>query len=120
MVSNTGNSNTGGTPIANATNSTFVPLTDTAGIFYYYCVVTVDSSCAPAVSNVAVVEVGEVPEITSQSLMVCSGESFAFSVTDVINNTVPAGTAYTYNFNSNANITGATDNGVPQTAVVKH
>jgi large repetitive protein len=116
---NTGNNNTGGTPIANANNSTFMPLTDTAGIFYYYCVVTVDSSCEPAVSNVAVVEVGEVPEITNQTLTVCSDESFAFSVTDVINNTVPAGTAYTYNFNPNANVTGATSNGVLQTTVAQ-
>lgn len=116
---NTSNSNSGGTPITNATNSTFSPMTDVSGIFYYYCLVTVDSSCVPALSDVVVVEVGEVPQITSQSLRVCSGESFAFSVTDVINNTVPAGTAYTYNFNPNVNIVGATNTAVPQTAVVQ-
>ncbi|WP_329805300.1 beta strand repeat-containing protein, partial [Flavobacterium facile] len=64
--SNTTNSNTGGTIIASATNSTYTPPTTTVGTRYYYCIVTqsgVGCSVTSAVSQVIIVAA---PAITTQ------------------------------------------------------
>ena len=57
--SNTENSNVDGTVIDGATNANFIiPTTLTAGTYYYYCIVSdAGGAAAPAVSNVARVEV---------------------------------------------------------------
>lgn len=53
---NTVNSNAGGTKIIGAVSSGYTtPVTDTAGTYYYYCVITVDK--ASVTSNVATVTV---------------------------------------------------------------
>ena len=54
---NTTNSNTGGTAISGETASTFTVPTGTVGTTYYYAVVSSDTGCTPAVSNVAEVVV---------------------------------------------------------------
>ncbi|WP_314150131.1 gliding motility-associated C-terminal domain-containing protein [Capnocytophaga granulosa] len=54
---NTTNSNTGGTAISGETANTFTVPTDTVGTTYYYAVVSSDTGCTPAVSNVAEVVV---------------------------------------------------------------
>ncbi|WP_298507537.1 PKD domain-containing protein [uncultured Kordia sp.] len=65
--SNTTNSNTGGTPIAGATNADYVPPTDTVGTIYYYCEITFTSGgCSSLNSQTAAVEVTPNASITSQ------------------------------------------------------
>ena len=54
---NTTNSNTGGTAISGETANTFTVPTGTVGTTYYYAVVSSDTGCTPAVSNVAEVVV---------------------------------------------------------------
>ena len=54
---NTTNSNTGGTAISGETANTFTVPTSTVGTTYYYAVVSSDTGCTPAVSNVAEVVV---------------------------------------------------------------
>ncbi|NEV94079.1 hypothetical protein G3567_07955 [Psychroflexus sp. YR1-1] len=67
---NTTSTNTGGTPIAGATNSTYLPPAfDTPGTFYFYVVVDPEGNqCGDVVSEVSVVEVVEDPTITAQQL----------------------------------------------------
>ena len=54
---NTTNSNTGGTAISGETANTFTVPTSTVGTTYYYAVVSSNTGCTPAVSNVAEVVV---------------------------------------------------------------
>ena len=56
---NTTNSSTGGTAISGETANTFTVPTGTVGTTYYYAVVSSDTGCTPAVSNVAEVVVTE-------------------------------------------------------------
>ncbi|WP_315237958.1 hypothetical protein, partial [Capnocytophaga granulosa] len=56
---NTTNSSTGGTAISGETANTFTVPTGTVGTTYYYAVVSSDTVCTPAVSNVAEVVVTE-------------------------------------------------------------
>ncbi len=56
--SNSTNTNSGGTAISGATNSTYTPTTSTAGNFYYYCIVEPSSStpsCSTAITSEVVV-----------------------------------------------------------------
>ncbi|EDP97158.1 T9SS C-terminal target domain-containing protein [Kordia algicida OT-1] len=65
--SNTIDSNTGGTPIAGATNADFDPPTGTVGVLYYYCEITFTSGgCSSLNSQTARVEVTPNASITSQ------------------------------------------------------
>ncbi len=65
--SNTTNSNTGGTPIAGATNADYVPPTDTVGTIYYYCEITFTSGgCSSLNSQTAAVVVTPNASIISQ------------------------------------------------------
>ena len=63
---NTTNSNTGGTAILGETANTFTVPTGTVDTTYYYAVVSSDTGCTPAVSNVAEVIVQSLPAITTQ------------------------------------------------------
>ena len=56
---NTSNNNTGGTAISGETANTFTVPTSTVGTTYYYAVVSSDTACTSAVSNVAEVVVTE-------------------------------------------------------------
>lgn len=83
--SNTSNTNTGGTLIPGATNSTYTPPTNTVGTVYYYCVISLSSGgCSSLTSAVATVTVSALPTITTQPLLtqtICVGASVnAFSV----------------------------------------
>ena len=59
------NSNTGGTAILGETANTFTVPTGTVGTTYYYAVVSSDTGCTPAVSNVAEVVVTKPTAITT-------------------------------------------------------
>ncbi len=66
--SNTTNSNTGGTAIANATAATFAPPTNSLGIQYYYAQLTFSGggACSTVLSNPAKIEVVGSATITTQ------------------------------------------------------
>ncbi|WP_046744103.1 T9SS C-terminal target domain-containing protein [Kordia zhangzhouensis] len=65
--SNTTDSNTGGTPIAGATNADYIPPTDMVGMLYYYCEITFASGgCSLITSQTALVTVTPNATITSQ------------------------------------------------------
>jgi gliding motility-associated-like protein len=68
--SNSTNSNTGGTPIAGATSSSYTPsIFTTVGTYYYYVVVTLNGNgCGTINSNTAEVVVAADPTITTQPL----------------------------------------------------
>ena len=62
--SNTTASNEGGEAIDGATNASYTPAVDVAGIFYYYCVVGIKDDVCKTASNVATITVKEDPTIT--------------------------------------------------------
>ncbi len=103
---NTTAQNSGGTPIAGATDATFtIPDTLTPGTYYYYCVVSAEGPWSVA-SNVATVVVTEVAgsdiTITTQpaaSTTVPEGDA---TRTLNIEATAPAGTALQYQWYVNA------------------
>ena len=49
--SNTTNSNTGGSIISGATNATFTPPSTTAGLFYYYCIISLPTGGCSSIST---------------------------------------------------------------------
>lgn len=63
---NSTNSTTGGTAIAGATNASYVPPTNTLGIFYYYVKVTQDVSGCETISSISELEVVASPNFTQQ------------------------------------------------------
>ncbi|MDV7395102.1 hypothetical protein RZS08_27195, partial [Arthrospira platensis SPKY1] len=65
--SNTTNSNTGGTPIANTNNPSYTPATDVVGTTYYYATVSFSSGgCSLITSNTATITVNPLPTISTQ------------------------------------------------------
>lgn len=65
--SNTTNSNTGGSIISGETNSTFSPPSSSAGIVYYYCIITLPiGGCSNIKTNVATVTIMPNATITTQ------------------------------------------------------
>ncbi|WP_430410672.1 PKD domain-containing protein [Kordia sp.] len=65
--SNTTNSTTGGTPIAGATNSDYIPPTDTVGEIFYYCeIMFASGGCSTINSQIASVTVTANATITTQ------------------------------------------------------
>lgn len=77
--SNTNNSNIGGTPIAGANTSTYMPLVNQVGTFYFYCEVAQGSGCA-TLSGVSTVVVGIAANINQQptsSQNVCLGQAIS-------------------------------------------
>ena len=88
--SNTNNSNTGGTLIINATNSSFtIPNTLTAGTYYYYCIVSA-INCVSVTSNTAVVTVNHpfvpVTDITGVPTSTVAGTALTLTGTVVPSN----------------------------------
>jgi gliding motility-associated-like protein len=71
--SNTTDSNSGGTPLEDATNSTYIPADATfvnTGVFYYYVIVALDGvGCSNAISNTFEVNVVPDPVIDSQPIV---------------------------------------------------
>ena len=88
--SNTSNSTTGGTAITvNGTNRTYVPLTNMAGTFYYYVIVTGD--CGSATSTVATVNINALPTASFGStgpFSTCYGTSVSIPVNGTANSTL--------------------------------
>ena len=90
--SNSTNSNTGGTPITGATQSSYSFTASAIGTVYYYCVVTntdpstvaqtITATSSPAAVEINNLENAEAPVITAQpqDKFVKSGSSFSFGV----------------------------------------
>jgi gliding motility-associated-like protein len=66
--SNTTNSNTGGTPILGATDSTFVPSVGIVGTLYYYCEITQTGINCNTVSLPATIVVNPAPTFATQPI----------------------------------------------------
>ncbi|WP_372745957.1 PKD-like domain-containing protein, partial [Lutibacter sp.] len=118
---NTTDSNLGGTAISIATNDTYDPPTDTVGTIYYYVVITFPAGgCTNLISEIASVEVNQVPQINSESSTICSSNSFIVDPSTIAGNIVPAGTMYTWStpiITPSGSITGALEELVPQSTI---
>ena len=77
--SNTVNSNTGGSLIAGATNSTFTPPTTNIGSLYYYCIITQPDPGCSVTSNTSLITINAAPIFTTQPLSetICFGSSLS-------------------------------------------
>lgn len=107
--SNTSSSTTGGTLIADATSSKYIPPADVEGTFYYYCVINsnCDVSVTSNLSGAIIVKTETTPTFTQLS-PICLGDSFTLPTTSTngiqgtwspaIDNT--ATTEYTFTPNS--------------------
>ena len=108
--SNTTSSNTGGTLLAGETGTTYAPLGTTAGVLYFYCVVTNTNGCSKASNVSGSVTVNALPAISTQSTgaqTLCVGATAAaFSVT-----ATGAGLTYQWYSNTTASNTGGTSIG---------
>ena len=105
--SNTTNSNSGGTLIPGATNTTYTPITTVVGTIYYYCIVTQGSTNTgcEVISNTAEVIINLGPSFNPHPIgvEVCEGAIISDLVVDYDNGT---GTAqwqwYSNTINSNS------------------
>ena len=66
--SNSTNSNTGGTLVSGANNSSFLPPVTTVGTTYYYCVVSQTGANCEVSSACAKIEITDAPIFTAQPL----------------------------------------------------
>ena len=103
--SNTVNSNVGGTAIAGATSSSYIPTTTTAGTLYYYAVITsLSATVTSAVSGSVTVNtvINTQPSTSFQTV--------SQSATAATLNVVATGTGLTYQWylNTSSSTTGAT------------
>lgn len=97
--SNTSDSNTSGILINGATNATYVPQTITAGISYYYCIISfpdLSGGCEIITSNTALISVNPFPVIAAETETICSNTSFSITPLTGNGNLIPAGTTYTW------------------------
>jgi len=64
------------------------------------------------------ITVNPTPVITAKELLICSDDTFNFTLTDGLNgDRIPAGTKYTWTVVSHPNITGAVNQTVPQNSI---
>ncbi|MGI0107561.1 PKD-like domain-containing protein [Salinimicrobium sp. WS361] len=106
--SNTTNANTGGTAINGATSATYTPATTASGTLYYY--VTVEGTCAPAVtSSVAgAVTVNAPPEITVQPSTAEQTLCLEDTATELSVTATGAGLTYQWYSNTTSSNSGGT------------
>jgi gliding motility-associated-like protein len=118
------NATTGGTPVSGANSSSFVPLTDTVGIFFYYCIISQDlGSGCNVTSTPAQVIINTAPAINLQPLAntYCVNQTATALTVDYLNGTgTPAYQWFSNSINSNSGgtlIPGETNSGLlPSTA----
>jgi gliding motility-associated-like protein len=94
--SNTTNSNIDGTLIGDATNNTYDPPTDIVGVFYYYVAISFDGGCDDISSDIASVNINQIPVIDFAEITIYSGETFLFDPSTVTSNAIPIGTTFTW------------------------
>jgi gliding motility-associated-like protein len=121
--SNSTAANTGGSAIAGATSTTYLPNATTVGTFYYYGVVTypgLAGACSSVATDVAIITVEQNPIISPKSDTICSATSFTVSPISAGLEIVPASTVYTWTVQSiipAGAVTGASDQTAPQTEI---
>ncbi|PQJ74176.1 PKD domain-containing protein [Polaribacter gangjinensis] len=94
---NSVNSNTGGTAIIGATNTSYIPPTNAIGTIYYYVEINfTDGGCSKIVSDVAAVIVNQIPVIANDSITIYSSETFTYNPSILNGNIVPNNTQYTW------------------------
>ena len=93
-------------PISGATNSTYDPPTNTVGEIFYYVVISFDGGCADIESDVAAVNINQIPIINDAKITIYSEETFFFDPSSVTSNIIPTGTTYTWTAPTSS-ITGA-------------
>ena len=96
--SNSINSYSGSTDISNETKSSYNPPELNAGIFYYYCKITLSSGgCSSLFSEIAIITINQYPVISDFTRLIGSGTSFIVSPTSASSiDIVPVGTSYTW------------------------
>ena len=89
---------TTGAPITGETISSYSPLVSTAGIKYYYCVITFPTGgCGSLTSDIAKVTVNQYPVISDFTRLIGSGTNFTVDPALLVSkDTVPVGTTYTW------------------------
>jgi gliding motility-associated-like protein len=104
---NNANNTTSGAPISGETNSTYTPLTTTAGTQYYYCVLTQAGEGCSVTSDIASVQVSVSPSISVQPTpsTVCVGDT-PTTLSFTISNGVGTPTYQWYSNASNSNTGG--------------
>ncbi|MDR6967740.1 gliding motility-associated-like protein [Flavobacterium arsenatis] len=118
--SNIINSTTGGTLINGATTANYLPLTNTVGNVYYYCIITfsdLSGGCEVIVSNTALITVNPFPIIASDVETICSNTTFLVTPINGNGNLVPTGTTYTWTtpvVNPPGSLSGFSSQSVPQ------
>ena len=95
--SNTANSNTNGSIIANATNSAYYPVANGISKTYYYCELSFATGGIPKiVSEVAYISVNPIATISKRNTLICSGTSFSVVPDSQNGDVVPENTNYTW------------------------
>ena len=119
--SNTLNSTVGATLISGETNATYSPPFATAGTMYYFVVLTFPTGgCTDVTSDIATVTINQSPQISSKTVLICSGNAFTLTPDATNGDVVPIGTTYTWSVpvvNPAGTITGASAETTPQTSI---
>ena len=112
--SNTINAIGGGTAIAGATNSTYVPSTNIPETKYYYCIIQYSAGgCGVLTTTISTVIVNSIAYISNKTATICSGSTFNIVPSgSVFPEIVPLGTQYIWYVDLIASplVTGASDN----------
>ncbi|WP_445749915.1 PKD domain-containing protein, partial [Polaribacter sp.] len=115
------NSNTGGTAIIGATNTSYIPPTNAIGTIYYYVEINfTDGGCSKIVSDVATVIVNQIPVIANDSITIYSSETFTYNPSILNGNIVPNNTQYTWivsSINQAGSIIGSSNAISPQNII---
>lgn len=117
--SNTTNSNSGGTLISGATNSTYDPPVGVVGTNYYYCIISFLGGCNALTSQTATITVKPVPVIADKTTITCDKVPFLVDPNNPIagGDIVPTGTVYIWSnpvISPAGTITGGSAQTTPQ------
>lgn len=119
--SNTVNTTAGAVLIPGATNAAYSPPFSSVGTTYYFVVLTFPTGgCTDVVSDIAMVAINQSPEISSTTVVICSGNTFAIVPDETNGDSVPAGTTYTWTapvISPAGTITGASAQVVSQAGI---
>jgi len=119
--SNTINDIASATAIPGAINPTYNPPVSTAGIIYYYCMITLPAGgCSGLTSAVAQVTVNMNPKIADKSATICSGATFTVIPDNFTGDIVPPGTTYIWSYpvlSPAGSVSGASVQSIPQTTI---
>lgn len=119
--SNTVESTVDATLISGANTDSYEPPFSSVGIMYYFVVITFsEGGCTEATSDIASVSINERPEISSGTIIICSGTTFTFVPDTANGDIVPAGTMYTWStpvVSPAGTITGVVASTTPQSTI---